>query len=210
MCPPNYTQKDDVCLPPKPPTPQCPYNFNWNGQFCEVAQTVCKSGVFRNGKCEQEKYDCPTGFNKIENQCIKRVSTITIIIHLINNKHCVLSQVPFCPIGYTMMSSGSCSRTTHRCPPGSYSQNNQCVKMEQNCPPGTTLNGSQCFSEEITFKTIYETKYVDQVIEPRPIVQPIRPIVSTCQTGVCAQNTCTSATCIQNPCPFNTCIPSYH
>ncbi|CAO1415112.1 unnamed protein product [Diamesa serratosioi] len=169
LCPAQYTWKDNVCQPPQRPTPQCPYNFRWNGEICEIAQTLCKSGVLKDGKCEKENYDCPTGFNKIGIQCIK--------------------SIPICPAGYTMMQSGSCSKTTNRCPPGSYSQNNQCVSLKQECPPGTTLNGNQCSAEEISFKTEFETQYVD-----RPIQQQSR--VGYCHTSTCAQN----------PCPLNTCI----
>lgn len=88
------------------------------------------------------------------------------------------------------MESGSCSRTSNRCPTGSYSQNNQCVSLKQHCPAGTTLNGNQCFAEEITFKTEFETEYVQQ-----QIIQA--PTVSQCQSN----------TCVQHPCPMNTCIP---
>ncbi|CAO1408756.1 unnamed protein product [Diamesa tonsa] len=183
MCPPNYTPKDNVCHPPKLPTPQCSNNFKWNGEYCEIAQTFCRYGVLKNGKCEQENYDCPAGFNISGNQCIKKV--------------------PFCPTGYTMMTTGLCTKTTHRCPQDSSSYNNQCIKMEHHCPAGTILNGNQCIAEEISFNTIYETKYVDQVFHNRVNV-------NTCQTGMCETNSCTSNTCVQHPCPLNTCLPVQH
>lgn len=76
FCPIHYILKDNVCHPPERPTPQCSQNFHWNGKICEIAQTMCEYGVLKDGKCEKESYDCPTGFNKIGIQCIKRVSKL--------------------------------------------------------------------------------------------------------------------------------------
>lgn len=100
-----------------------------------------------------------------------------------------LSQVPYCKTGYTMIESGLCSRTTQRCPSGSYSQNNRCVTMEENCPPGTTLNGNQCIVEEMTIKTVYETTYVDQIVSG-----------TSCSSGICGPSPCTTSSCTQSSC----------
>jgi hypothetical protein len=121
ICPRNHNFENGRCRP----ITQCPPEFRWNGERCEVSNIQCQRGfVLRGSECVDERFTCPIGFDEYGDECV--------------------SPKPECPAGYEIKSDGFCSRVTLRCRSGSSMINGECRRTILTCPDSSYKVGDEC------------------------------------------------------------------